>query len=225
MTKIGFVSSEKPDAKKSLHKMKKIYKYVKPSDADVIVALGGDGTMLQSLHNFLHLKKPIYGMNKGHIGFLMNQYSEKNLEKRIAKAISYKLSPLKIKCYNKNKLVTKGLAFNDVSLIRSSSKIAKIKIIINSKIRIEEYLGDGCLISTPAGSSAYNLSLRGPVIPVGAKVLALTPISPYRPRRWRGALLDNDAKITLHALDSDLRPVRAEADFMQFEKINKHRNR
>lgn len=221
MTKIGFVSSEKPDAKKSLHKMKKIYKFVKPSDADVIVALGGDGTMLQSLHNFLHLKKPIYGMNKGHIGFLMNQYSEKNLEKRISKAISYKLSPLKIKCYNKNKLVTKGLAFNDVSLIRSSSKIAKIKIIINNKIRIDEYLGDGCLISTPAGSSAYNLSLRGPVIPVGAKVLALTPISPYRPRRWRGALLDNDAKITLHALDSDLRPVRAEADFMQFEKINK----
>ena len=173
--------------------------------------------MLQSLHNFMHLKKPIYGMNRGHIGFLMNEFSEKGLVKRLEEAIPYKLHPLKIKCYNKENNITESLAFNDVSLIRNSSKIAKIKIKINNKIRIEEYLGDGCLISTPAGSSAYNLSLRGPVIPVGAKVLALTPISPYRPRRWRGALLNNDAKITLYAKDSDLRPVRAEADFMQFK--------
>ena len=222
MTKIGFVSSNKPDAKKSLKKMKEKYNHVAPKNADIIVALGGDGTMLQSLHNFLHLKKPIYGMNKGHIGFLMNQFSEKNLVKRLTEAIPYKLSPLKIKCYDdKQNTVKESLAFNDVSLIRNSSKIAKIKIKINNKTRIEEFLGDGCLISTPAGSSAYNLSLRGPVIPVGAKVLALTPISPYRPRRWRGALLNNDAKITLFAKDSDIRPVRAEADFMQFQNINK----
>ncbi len=221
MTKIGFVSSEKPDALKSLKVMKKNYNFVSPKNADVIVALGGDGTMLKSLHNFLHLNKPIYGMNRGHIGFLMNQYSEKNLEKRLQQAISYKLAPLKIKCFNQDSYVTESLAFNDVSLIRNSSKIAKIKIEVNNKTRIDEFLGDGCLISTPAGSSAYNLSLRGPVIPVGAKVLALTPISPYRPRRWRGALLNNDAKITLYALDSELRPVRAEADFMQFQNINK----
>ena len=221
MTKIGFVSSEKPDALKSLKVMKKNYNFVSPKNADVIVALGGDGTMLKSLHNFLHLNKPIYGMNRGHIGFLMNQYSEKDLEKRLLEAIPYKLSPLKIKCFNKNSYITESLAFNDVSLIRNTSKIAKIKIEVNNKTRIDEFLGDGCLISTPAGSSAYNLSLRGPVIPVGAKVLALTPISPYRPRRWRGALLNNDVKITLYALDSDLRPVRAEADFMQFQDINK----
>ena len=221
MTKIGFVSSNKPDAKKSLKKIKEKYNHVPPKNADIIVALGGDGTMLQSLHNFMHLKKPIYGMNRGHIGFLMNEFSEKGLVKRLTETIPYKLYPLKIKCYNKENEITESLAFNDVSLIRNSSKIAKIKIKINNKIRIEEFLGDGCLISTPAGSSAYNLSLRGPVIPVGAKVLALTPISPYRPRRWRGALLNNDAKITLYAKDSDLRPVRAEADFMQFQNIQK----
>ena len=139
----------------------------------------------------------------------------------MSEAIPYKLYPLRIKCFDKNNNITESLAFNDVSLIRSSSKIAKIKIQINNKTRIDEFIGDGCLIATPAGSSAYNLSLRGPVIPVGAKVLALTPISPYRPRRWRGALLNNDAKITLHAIDSELRPVRAEADFMQFENIEK----
>ena len=221
MTKIGFVSSEKPDAIKSLKMMKQTYNSVPPEKADIIVALGGDGTMLKSLHDFLHLNKPIYGMNKGHIGFLMNQFSEKNLKKRLDEAIPYKLSPLKIKCFEKNKKIKESLAFNDVSLIRSSSKIAKIKIEVNNKTRIEEFLGDGCLIATPAGSSAYNLSLRGPVIPVGAKVLALTPISPYRPRRWRGALLTNDAKITLYASDSKLRPVRAEADFMQFENIDR----
>ena len=221
MTKIGFVSSEKPVAQESLKIMKKLYNCVSPKKADVIVALGGDGTMLKSLHNFLHLNKPIYGMNRGHIGFLMNQYSDKDLETRLSEAIPYKLSPLKIKCFNKNGKITESLAFNDVSMIRSSSKIAKIKIKINDKTRIDEFIGDGCLIATPAGSSAYNLSLRGPVIPVGAKVLALTPISPYRPRRWRGALLNNNVKITLYSIDSDMRPVRAEADFMQFHNIKK----
>ena len=118
----------------------------------------------------------------------MNQYSEKNLHKRLSEAISYKLYPLKIKSFHEDGSIHNSLAFNDISMIRNSSKIAKIKIQINNKIRIKEFLGDGCLISTPAGSSAYNLSLRGPVIPVGAQVLALTPISPYRPRRWRGAI-------------------------------------
>ena len=160
-------------------------------------------------------------MNKGFVGFLMNQYSEKNLQKRLNEAIPYKLHPLKIKSFDSNGKVKEGLAFNDVSMIRSSPSIAKIKIQINNKTRIDEFLGDGCLISTAAGSSAYNLSLRGPVIPVGAQVLALTPISPYRPRRWRGALLNNDAKITLLSIDNQRRPVRAEADFMQFKKYCK----
>ena len=185
------------------------------------MALGGDGTVLKSLHNFLKKQIPIYGMNKGFVGFLMNQYSEKNLQKRLDEAIPYKLYPLKIKSFDSNGKVKEGLAFNDVSMIRSSPSIAKIKIQINNKTRIDEFLGDGCLISTAAGSSAYNLSLRGPVIPVGAQVLALTPISPYRPRRWRGALLNNDAKITLLSIENKRRPVRAEADFMEFKNIVK----
>jgi len=219
--KVGFVSSEKPEAKKSLSLLKKIYKNVPPEKADVIVALGGDGTVLKSLHKYLNKKIPIYGMNRGNIGFLMNQYSEKNLEKRLDEAIPYKLYPLKIKCLDKNGKTTKGLAFNDVSMIRSSSKIAKIKIKVNGNNRLNEFVGDGCLISTPAGSSAYNLSLRGPVLPVNAQILALTPISPYRPRRWRGALLNNNAQIELLALEPDRRPVRVEADFIEFKNIKK----
>ena len=221
MKKIGFVSSEKPEAEQSLTLLKKLYENVPPKDAEIIVALGGDGTILKSLHKFLKKGGPIYGMNRGYVGFLMNQFSEKNLEKRLNEAIPYKLHPLKIKSYNSDGKISEGLAFNDVSMIRNSASIAKIKIQVNNKTRIEEFLGDGCLISTAAGSSAYNLSLRGPVIPVGAQVLALTPISPYRPRRWRGALLNNDAKITLLSVDHKRRPVRAEADFMEFKDIVK----
>ncbi len=219
--KIGFVSSNKPEAIKALKSLKRLYENVPPNEADVIVALGGDGTVLKSLHDFLKNKIPIYGMNRGFVGFLMNQFAEKNLLKRLSEAIPYKLYPLIIKSYDKKGNIQNGLAFNDVSMIRNSPRIAKIKVQVNNKIRINEFLGDGCLISTPAGSSAYNLSLRGPVIPVGAQVLALTPISPYRPRRWRGALLNNDVKITLHSLDHESRPVRAEADFMEFDDLVK----
>ena len=219
--KIGFVSSNKPEAIKALKSLKKLYENVPPNEADVIVALGGDGTVLKSLHDFLKNETPIYGMNRGFVGFLMNQFAEKNLLKRLSEAIPYKLYPLIIKSYDKKGNIQNGLAFNDVSMIRNSPRIAKIKVQVNNKIRIKEFLGDGCLISTPAGSSAYNLSLRGPVIPVGAQVLALTPISPYRPRRWRGALLNNDVKITLHSLDHESRPVRAEADFMEFDDLVK----
>lgn len=219
--KIGFVSSNKPEAIKALKSLKRLYENVPPNEADVIVALGGDGTVLKSLHDFLKNKTPIYGMNRGFVGFLMNQFAEKNLLKRLSEAIPYKLYPLIIKSYDKKGNIQNGLAFNDVSMIRNSPRIAKIKVQVNNKIRINEFLGDGCLISTPAGSSAYNLSLRGPVIPVGAQVLALTPISPYRPRRWRGALLNNDVKITLHSLDHESRPVRAEADFMEFDNLVK----
>ncbi len=219
--KIGFVSSKKPEALEALQSLRRIYENVSPDKADVIVALGGDGTVLKSLHDFLKKKVPIYGMNRGFVGFLMNQFSEKNLLKRLSEAIPYKLYPLVIKSFDKNGNSQNALAFNDVSMIRKSPRIAKIKVQVNNTTRIDEFLGDGCLIATPAGSSAYNLSLRGPVIPVGAQVLALTPISPYRPRRWRGALLNNDVKITLLSLDHESRPVRAEADFMEFDNIVK----
>ena len=141
MKKIGFVSSEKPEAEESLKSLKKLYDNVPPKEAEIIVALGGDGTILKSLHKFLKKGVPIYGMNRGYVGFLMNQFSEKNLEKRLNEAIPYKLHPLKIKSYNSDGKISEGLAFNDVSMIRNSASIAKIKIQVNNKTRIEEYLG------------------------------------------------------------------------------------
>ena len=219
--KISFISSNNSLAKKSLKQLKKKYKNVKPEDSDIIIALGGDGTILETFHRYLREEKLIYGMNRGHIGFLMNQYSEENLINRIKQANSTKLFPLKIKTYDINGNIRKCLAFNDVSLIRKTRQIAKISIKVNNTEKIKNLLCDGCLISTPAGSTAYNLSLRGPVVPVGAKLLALTPISPYRPRRWRGALLPNNVKITLTALETKKRPVRAEADFFEVNDIKK----
>lgn len=219
--KIGFVSSDHPKAKKSLFLLKKKYDFFSPTEADVIVVLGGDGTVLSNLHKFLKKKVPIYGMNRGHVGFLMNTYSEKQLLERLNSSIPTKLHPLKIKCFNKNGKIRESIAFNDVSMIRDSRQIAKITVKINNQIKIDELLCDGCIISTPAGSSAYNLSLRGPVIPVDAQLLAITPISPYRPRRWRGALVPNNVKIILEANDVSERPVRAEADFFELKKIFK----
>ena len=219
--KIGLVCSGNEVARKSALILKSKYKFVRPTAADVIVALGGDGTILETLHKFLKQKIPIYGMNRGHIGFLMNEYSEKNLLTRLRKSKSTKLYPLRIKSFLNNGSIKESIAFNDVSLIRDTRQIAKICIEINNTKKIDQLLCDGCLISTPAGSSAYNLSLRGPVFPVEAQLLALTPISPYRPRRWRGALLPNNVKITLTALEVKKRPVRAEADFFETNNIKK----
>lgn len=219
--KIGFVSSRDEIARSSLKTLKNKYPHVSPENADIVVALGGDGTVLNSLHKYMNKSIPIYGMNRGHVGFLMNKYSENRLEQRLKSAIPIKLHPLKIKCYDKNDLVKESLAFNDVSLIRDSRQIAKISIKINNNTKIKELLCDGCLVSTPAGSSAYNLSLRGPVIPVDAQLLAITPISPYRPRRWRGALLPNSVKITFTAHDIKNRPVRAEADSFEIKTISR----
>ena len=221
LNKIGFVSSQNPIAKKSLSILRKKYKFSDPSRADVIVVLGGDGTVLNYLHKYLKKKIPIYGMNRGHIGFLMNEYSEKKLIERLNSSIPTKLYPLKIRCFNKDGKIRESIAFNDVSMIRDSRQIAKISVTINNQTKIEQLLCDGCLISTPAGSSAYNLSLRGPVIPIDAQLLAITPISPYRPRRWRGALVPNKVKISLTAEETDKRPVRAEADFFELKKIIK----
>ena len=219
--RINFVSSNDKNAKKSLSLLKKKYKHHTLKDANLIVVLGGDGTILSSLHKNYKKKIPIYGMNKGNIGFLMNNFSEDNLEKRLKKSISTKLYPLKIKTISKEGIKNELLAFNEVSLIRDSHQSAKIKIDVNGVTKIEELQCDGCLISTPAGSSAYNLSLRGPVVPIGAKILALTPISPFRPRRWKGALLPNDAKITLTSKEHKKRPLRAEADFFEMKNIHK----
>ena len=221
LKKMSFVSSDDSLAINSLKKIKEKYNHVSPSQADIIIALGGDGTILETLHRYFNIQKPIYGMNRGHVGFLMNEYSENELIERINLSIPTKLYPLKIKNFDDKGLIKESIAFNDVSLIRETRQIAKIMIEINGIKKISELLCDGCLVSTPAGSTAYNLSSRGPVIPVDAQLLALTPISPYRPRRWRGALLPNTVKITLTALDNKKRPVRAEADFFEVNNISK----
>lgn len=219
--KIFFISSESKSAKNSLKTLKNIYGNYPIKEANIIVVLGGDGTILSSVHRYYKKEIPIYGMNKGNIGFLMNNFSEKDLEKRLKKSISTQLHPLKIKTFSNNGDIKELIAFNDVTLIRDSHQSAKIRIDINGATKINELQCDGCLIATPAGSSAYNLSLRGPVFPIGAELLALTPISPFRPRRWKGALLPNNVKITLSALENNRRPLRAEADFFQIKKIQK----
>lgn len=180
--------------------------------ADVIVALGGDGFMLQTLHDVQHLGAPVYGMNRGTIGFLMNTYSETDLADRLAAAEEAELNPLRMDATRSDGSVTQGLAINEVSLLRSGPQAAKLKISVDGRLRMAELVCDGALVSTPAGSTAYNYSAHGPIIPIGSEVLALTAMSAFRPRRWRGALLPKKAVVEIEVLEPAKRPVMAEAD-------------
>lgn len=189
-----------------------------PDAAEVIVALGGDGFMLQTLHAFLGKGKPIYGMNLGSVGFLMNEYREDHLVERLAAAERAVVHPLCMIAHNKAG-ETKALAFNEVSLLRETRQAAKIRIIVDGRPRISELICDGVLVSTPAGSTAYNLSAHGPILPIDAALLALTPISAFRPRRWRGALLPHRAKVRFEILESPKRPVSAVADDFEVRDV------
>ncbi len=186
--------------------------------ADIIVALGGDGFMLQTLHAFRDLRKPVYGMNLGSVGFLMNEFSEDGLEKRLLAAEPAELHPLRMTAHTKDG-VREALAFNEVSLLRQTRQAAKLRIVIDDKIRIEELICDGALVSTPAGSTAYNLSAHGPILPIDAALLALTPISAFRPRRWRGALLPRRARTRFEILEAPKRPVSAVADDLEVRDV------
>lgn len=188
-------------------------------EADVIVVLGGDGTMLQAMHETLNADKPIYGMNCGSVGFLLNQYSPDYLLDRIEKARTVSLNPLRMKVFRKNGEIVEAPAINEVSLWRNSRQAAKIQIDIDGVNRLSELICDGVMVATPAGSTAYNLSAHGPIIPLRAHALALTPICPFRPRRWRGAILHHDAKITLRVLEQDKRPVHAAADSLEVTDV------
>ena len=216
--KIHLVSSSKPEARRSKKELVKIYKNYPINRANVIVALGGDGLMLQTLHNNINKDLPIYGMNKGSIGFLMNKYNEKNLLKRIEKSISANLHPLKMKKKKKNKIYT-AKAINEVSLLRERYQAAKVKIYVDGKERLKELICDGLLLCTPAGSTAYNLSAHGPILPLTSNLLALTPISAFRPRRWKGALLPRNAKVRINILEKNKRPVSVVADNSEFRDI------
>lgn len=208
-----------PDAAEALADMRRRHPDAGPADADIVIALGGDGFMLQTLHAFLDTGKPIYGMNLGSVGFLMNEYRAENLIERLAAAEQAVVHPLRMKAHSA-KGVTESLAFNEVSLLRETRQAAKISILVDERIRIAELICDGVLVSTPAGSTAYNLSAHGPILPIDAALLALTPISAFRPRRWRGALLPHRARVRFEILESAKRPVSAVADDFEVRDVS-----
>ena len=212
VTRLAFVASDRPEAQEARGRLAERYGDVGPDKAQVVVALGGDGFMLETLHGHLADGAPIYGMNRGSVGFLMNEYSEDDLLERINAAEQAVIHPLRMRATGADGQTHDALAFNEVSLLRQTRQTAKLRISIDGKVRLAELVCDGALVSTPAGSTAYNLSAHGPIIPLDARVLALTPISAFRPRRWRGALLPHTAKVRFEILEADKRPVSAVAD-------------
>jgi NAD+ kinase len=217
--KLAFVTSDRPEAREAMLRLAHAYGNAAEDDADVVVALGGDGFMLEILHRNLASRRPIYGMNRGSVGFLMNDYGEEDLMERIAAAEEAIIHPLSMTAMDSAGATHRALAINDVSLLRETRQTAKLRISIDGRPRLEELICDGALVSTPAGSTAYNLSAHGPIIPIDAQVLALTPISAFRPRRWRGALLSHRAQVTFDILENDKRPVSAVADNVEVRSV------
>jgi len=217
--KIAFVAAESDIAEQARMQLCDRYGGVAPEEADVIVALGGDGFMLETLHRYLDRHVPIYGMNRGTVGFLLNTYAAPDLLERLNRAQHVKLHPLVMKTVTSSGATAEALAINEVSLLRQTRQAAKILIRVDDRVRLEELICDGVLVATPAGSTAYNLSAHGPIIPLAAGVLALTPISAFRPRRWRGALLSHKALVSLEILESDKRPVSAVADYTEVRDV------
>ncbi len=211
-SKIAFRASDAIAAQDAFQALTAAHDNVPVDQADVVVALGGDGFMLQTLHEVQKLKIPVYGMNCGTIGFLMNTYSDEALLDRLSASEEATINPLSMKATDADGVVTKALAINEVSLLRAGPQAAKLRIFVDGKERMPELVCDGVLISTPAGSTAYNYSAHGPIIPIGSEVLALTPMAAFRPRRWRGALLPKSAHVRIEVLDPQKRPVRADAD-------------
>jgi NAD+ kinase len=211
-SRVAFVAADTAPAQESLAALIGRYGQHQPDEADVIVALGGDGFMLEALHTHMDSPAPIFGMHRGTVGFLMNRYDENDLPARLARAAEFTLYPLRMKATDAAGEHHEALAINEVSMLRQTRQAAKIRIFVDGRERMSELICDGALICTPAGSSAYNLSVHGPVLPVDANVLALTPISAFRPRRWRGALLPRAATVRFELLEADKRPVSAVAD-------------
>jgi NAD+ kinase len=216
--RLHFVATSVPEAQSALANLRQQYDDVGPEKADVIIALGGDGFMLQTLHTYLGQNKPIYGMNLGTIGFLMNEYNESSLPDRLANAERAVINPLRMRATTADACID-GLAFNEVSLLRQTRQATKLRILVDGKVRISELICDGILVATPVGSTAYNLSAHGPILPIDSALLALTPISAFRPRRWRGALLPHRAKVRFEALEVEKRPVSAVADGLEVRNI------
>ncbi len=219
MPHIACLSSSAPEALQAKGALEALYPLVDVAQADILIALGGDGFMLETMHRHLDSTLPIYGMHCGSIGFLMNDFSPHDLSSRLEHAKPTRLYPLEMTVHQRGGKEIKALAFNEVSLLRETRQAAKIQISIDNIIRLQELICDGILIATPAGSTAYNLSAHGPILPLEASLLALTPISAFRPRRWKGALLPETAQVTFTITDPEKRPVSAVADFTEVRDV------
>lgn len=218
---IGFVAAHNAEAQDALEQLSKRYDHVPPEEADVVVALGGDGFMLRALHMTMDRRAPVYGMNRGSVGFLMNAYEEEDLPARLERAQSADLHPLRMIAIDSNGERHEALAINEVSMLRETRLAAKVRIKVDNIERMSELICDGVLVATPAGSTGYNASAHGPIVPIGAELLALTPISAYRPRRWRGALLPQRAAVEVEVLNYDDRPVSAVADYYEVRNVKR----
>jgi NAD+ kinase len=216
---LSFLSSAAPEAQEARARLGSLYGDCRPEDADAIVALGGDGLMLQTLHRVMDSPRPVYGMNRGSVGFLMNEFDERDLPERIAEARPSVIHPLLMRALDVKGGTTIARAINEVSMLRQTSQAAKMRITVDGLEQLEELIADGILVATPAGSTAYNLSAGGQIVPLGAPLMALTPISAFRPRRWRGALLRDRARVTIDVLEADKRPVAATADHFEIRRV------
>ncbi len=219
--RIAFVASSSPEAQEALAALTKIYGNHDVAKADVIVALGGDGLMLQTLHKYMRSGTPIYGMHRGTVGFLMNEFNTEALHERLAAARLTMINPLLMRATDIHEKQHQHHAINEVHLFRQTHQAARLRILVDGSERMPELVADGVMVATPAGSTAYNLSAQGPILPINAALLALTPISPFRPRRWRGALLPNAAVVALEVLESDKRPVAAVADHDEVRNVKR----
>jgi NAD+ kinase len=218
---VTILAGQSPEAQKARAALVARYGSASEDEADMVVALGGDGFMLETLHRFLRRGLPVYGMNRGSVGFLMNDYREDDLPARLAAAQTAIVHPLRMVASRQDGAPVEALAINEVSLLRESRQAAKIRILVDGKARLPELICDGILVSTPAGSTAYNLSAHGPIVPLSANLLPLTPISAFRPRRWRGALLPSDATVVFDILEPDKRPVAAVADYTEVRDVTR----
>ncbi|SMD05555.1 NAD kinase [Rhizobium sp. RU36D] len=216
---LSFVASNTPEAQASRMHLIARYGDEPMDEADVIVALGGDGFMLQTLHDTMNSGKRVYGMNRGSVGFLMNDYRADGLRERIASAVENSFHPLMMTAHTEDGATSIALAINEVSLLRQSYQAAKLRVEIDGQVRLDELICDGLMVATPVGSTAYNLSAHGPILPLEAPLLALTPVSAFRPRRWRGALLPNKVTVDIHVLEAEKRPVNAVADHTEVKSV------
>ncbi|MFN8831029.1 MAG: NAD kinase [Labrys sp. (in: a-proteobacteria)] len=219
--RIAFVASATAPARKARRALVQRYGEVGFDEADVVVALGGDGLMLQTLHRAMGTGRPIFGMNRGSVGFLMNEFQEDDLLERLARAERSVTHPLSMVAHMADGHTRQAFAINEVSLLRSSFQAAKLRLLVDDKPRLDPLICDGVLVATPAGSTAYNLSVNGPILPLDAPLLALTPISPFRPRRWRGAILPQSARVAIEVLEPGKRPVNAVADHTEVRSVRR----